>query len=187
MELNRAFMASALSLAAAATLTCGCGPEKIPGLTPVEGVVMYEGIPLPYASMTFAPVLKEGEPRTGVRVSTAMTDSRGRFVVSTLGRVGALPGEYAVTVEKYIPNGPDAVEAWEKARRKPGYSEPRPADVYDDGKPQVDEKGNPVETVAATFDVTSAIPTSYSEKETSGLTAEVPEKGVKDLKFELVK
>ena len=172
-------------LAAAAVCFAGCGPKGIPGLKPVKGVVLYEGLPLPWATMTFAPDTENGVPAGGVRVSTAMTDADGRFIVGTVGRKGALPGNYIVTVEKYIANEEGAVEAWEKKRAGGDYSEPRPSNGFVDDSPS--EDGKEPEAAPVTFNVVSAIPLRYAEKETSELKVAIPEKGTKDLTIELTK
>ena len=170
---RRAFEVAAVCFALTVCfLASGCRSKKIDGLVPVEGIVLYDGIPLAWASMTFAPV-KSSESkdapreRGAVRVATAQTDENGRFVVNTLGLKGALPGEYAITVEKYVANEDDAVVKWEKRRAESGYKEPKPEEDV--------------------FNAVSALPLRYSEKKNSGLKAEIPEKGTKDLKVELVK
>ncbi len=181
----RLLEACVLCLATTVVLV-GCGSKEIPGLVRVQGVVVYEGKPLPYASMTFAPDVEKMGSANGIRVSTAQTDAKGRFELFTVGRKGALPGDYLVSIEKYIPNSDGAVERWEKERMIPGYVEPKPANTFEEEE-TLDENGAPVETVPATFDVVSAIPLKYAEKETSNLKATVPEKGTKDLVFQLYK
>lgn len=151
--------------------TCapGCRRRKIPGLVPATGVVTYEGIPLAWATLTFAPEEKKGKAAANqnARVSTAMTNQNGEFILGTLGLKGALPGEYEVTVEKYIADGDDAVEKWENQRKEAGYSEPAATEDV--------------------FDVVSAIPLKYSNKKTSGIKIVIPEKGSKELSIELGK
>ena len=145
--------------------TCvGCNGNKLKGLKPVEGVVLYEGVPLAWASVSLTPL----DAATGARMASAVTDENGRFEARTLGDYGALPGEYAVAVEKFIAGKDDsAVEEWEQMRVESGFKEPKPGET--------------------TFEVVAAIPLEYSNARESGLTASVPEKGVKDLKFELTK
>lgn len=156
------------TIGAAVALTvatcCGCGGAKLKGLKPVEGVVLYEGVPLAWASVALTPT----DATPGAKMATAITDENGRFKARTLGCDGAFPGEYAVAVEKYIADEGDApVEDWEKRRDVDGFKEPKPS-----------------ETV---LEVVSAIPLEYSNPRESGLTATVPEKGVKNLTFELKK
>lgn len=145
--------------------TCvGCNDNKLKGLKPVEGVVLYEGVPLAWASVSLTPL----DAASGAKMANAVTDENGRFEARTLGRRGAFAGEYAVAVEKFIAAEGDApVEDWEERRGVAGYKEPRPNETI--------------------LDVVSAIPTEYSNSRESGLTATVPEKGVKNLTFELEK
>ncbi len=167
----RRLLASALVVALVAVAD-GCRSRKIPGLVPLEGTVTYEGLPLAWATLTFAPSPSEsgGKPDpsgSSQRVATAMTDADGRFVASVLGVKGANPGKYVVTVEKYIPNEDSAVENWEKFRQNPGAHEPKPEEEV--------------------FDVVSAIPLKYSDKKTSELEVTVEAKGSKDVVIELSK
>lgn len=151
-------------------LVPGCGGGKIPGLVPLQGVVEYEGVPLAWATLTFAPAPREKDspaPAVGQRVATAMTDAQGAFVARTLGENGATPGEYVVTVEKYIAKEDGAVEKWEQARQASGYSEPAPEEDV--------------------FNAVSAIPLKYSDKKTSDLTITVGDKGEKNARFQLSK
>ncbi len=160
---NRATVAAVAAVAAVA-LIAGCNQNKMKGLKPVEGVVLYEGVPLAWASVSLNPV--DGAP--GAKMATAITDENGRFEARTLGQRGAFPGEYAVAVEKYIAGSDDeAVEEWELKRADSSFKEPEPGET--------------------TIEVVSAIPLEYSNAKESGLTATVPDKGVKDLKFELAK
>ena len=137
--------------AVCALATCvGCNDNKLKGLKPVEGVVLYEGVPLAWASVSLIPL----DAAPGARMASAVTDENGRFEARTLGGRGALPGEYAVA-------------EWEQMRAESGFKEPKPGET--------------------TFEVVAAIPLEYSNARENGLTASVPEKGVKDLKFELTK
>lgn len=161
---NRAAIGALLTALAFVGSFAGCNKSKLKGLKPIEGVVLYEGVPLPWASVALTPV----DAESGARMATAITDENGRFKARTLGQPGGLPGEYAVAIEKYIADeGETTVDDWEKRRAAPDFKEPEPT-----------------ETV---LDVVSAIPLEYSNPRESELTATVPEKGVKDLKFELTK
>lgn len=158
-----AFMLVAVAGALVAPIV-GCNKNKMKGLRPVEGVVLYEGVPLAWASVSLNP----SDGATGAKMATAMTDENGRFEARTLGQRGAFPGEYAVAIEKYIAGTDDAaVEEWELKRADSNFKEPASDET--------------------TIKVVSAIPLEYSNAKESGLTATVPEKGVKDLKFELTK
>ncbi len=160
----------ATALVATLALGSGCNGKKLPGLVPLQGVVEYDGTPLAWATITFAPAPREKgahAPETPQRVSTAMTDATGAFTARTLGLDGVMPGEYVVTVEKYIAKEDGAVEKWEQARQASGYVEPEPGEDV--------------------FDVVSAIPLKYSDKKTSELTITVGSKGEKSAKFDLLK
>lgn len=78
-----------------APLSCsGCGGPKTPATASVTGTVTYKGSPVDSATVVFA------RPDGG-RPATGITDSRGRFKLSTFGSEdGAVPGDYKVTVTK---------------------------------------------------------------------------------------
>ncbi len=150
----------------------GCGGRKIPGLVPLQGTVTYDGAPLAWASLAFAPAPSESgakpDPNAPTqRVAVAMTDENGNFVASVLGVKGANPGKYVVTVEKYIANEDSAVEKWEKSRQDSSFKEQKPGDDV--------------------FDVVSAIPRKYADKKTSELEIVVEKNGSKDVHIELSK
>lgn len=159
--------ASALAAAVAVAVavpTAGCNNSKIKGLKPVEGVVIYEGVPLAWASVSMNPV----DATSGGKTATAVTDENGRFTARTLGQNGAFPGEYVVAVEKFIAGTDDAaVEEWEAKRADASFKEPRPEET--------------------TIEVVSAIPAEYSNSRESGLTASVPENGIENLELNLTK
>jgi hypothetical protein len=70
--------------------TLGCGAKS--GTVSVQGVVRLDGQPLKRASVQFV-------PEDAGRDATAMTDSEGRFTLSTFEpRDGALPGKYKVVI-----------------------------------------------------------------------------------------
>jgi len=127
----------------------------------VPGLVKCEGI-----------VTWNGEPVEGARVSFipkeanarsafGMTDAGGKFKVTTLDTDdGIAPGEYVVTVTKRTAT---------RGGPPPGRGGERDA-------PPVREQ------ITETY----FVPRVYSNESTSGLSAVVPVKGVKDLKFELV-
>lgn len=70
----------------------GCGENA--GAVAVKGTVLYEGQPLPKASVTFLAQDPEGRDARG------STDANGVFRLSTVdANDGALPGKYKVTVQ----------------------------------------------------------------------------------------
>ena len=78
----------------------GCGPEG-PEFALVHGTLLQAGKPIAEARVVLHPLGKQ----TGVLPQPqATTDEVGRFTVTTLdGGDGALPGEYAITVELRAP------------------------------------------------------------------------------------
>ena len=76
---------------------CGCrdDPYTIKGLVPASGTVIYEGAPLAEAIVSFSPI--DGQGMAG----TAMTDAKGRFVLST--RKPIVIDFTAKTVSKTVP------------------------------------------------------------------------------------
>lgn len=98
------------SLALAAVLLClGCSKKSAaPATFPVTGTVTYKGKPVEGASVSLVP----SDPK--VRSATGITNADGKFEVSTYYSsnetpLGAMPGEYSVTVSKtsmpMIPEG----------------------------------------------------------------------------------
>lgn len=161
----------------------GCGPEKIPGLVQVKGTVTYEGLALPWASVRFTPA--DGE--RGARIAAGMTDEDGEFVLATLGRKGCLPGNYVVTVEKFIADEEGALEAWEEARASGSYKEPRPSNGFANTDGEQEGQEEKTEALKPAFKVVSVIPLKYAEKETTELSVVIPDDGNKKLKIELIK
>lgn len=75
----------------------GCNTS---GLTPVEGVVKLDGVPLANASIQFI-------PQGAGRDATAGTDANGEFAMSTNEpRDGVMPGTYKVVVAPAANTGP---------------------------------------------------------------------------------
>ena len=163
MKNRVAFLVVATASIAACFLTTSCDGRKIPGLVPLRGEATYEGRPLAWASLSFSPT----GSTEGMRVATAQTDENGRFTASTLGVEGATPGEFSVTVQKFILDEPNAVENWERARQSSDYKEPRPQ--------------------GEVFDGVAAIPRKYADKKTSELTIVVGADGEKDAQINITK
>lgn len=84
-------------------VSTGCG-GKVP-TNMVEGLVTLDGEPLAYATVTFAPVVKD----SGM-IAVGTSDANGKFTLQTqLGEIGkgTTEGEYTVMVTKIesIPTG----------------------------------------------------------------------------------
>ena len=117
-----------------ATLT-GCGFKA--NMVPVSGVVMYRGEPVEGAEVALIP-RDSGTPAGGVidgdsepeaRAARGVTDGSGKFTVKTYfgpeaDAPGARPGEYIVTVTKYIPPEGMTVFEWAQAQAQPNPSVP---------------------------------------------------------------
>jgi hypothetical protein len=79
---------------AAIALAAGCNRSGL-NLAYVEGVVTLDGAPVADAGVMFMPVDSMlGPPATGV------TDSEGRFTLTTANRPGAVIGEHRVAISK---------------------------------------------------------------------------------------
>lgn len=95
----------------------GCGAETgdRPATVPARGIVTYNGEPVEKAVITFTPKQEGGTS------AYAKTDAKGRFVLQTFDADdGAVPGEYDVTVKKFL------IVVPEKDEGDPGYVEPPP-------------------------------------------------------------
>lgn len=69
---------------------CGRGLSTVP----VRGVVTFSGKPVEGATVAFFREAGQGP------AATALTDAHGRFELKTGENPGAVPGQYAVTVQK---------------------------------------------------------------------------------------
>ncbi|MDR1290262.1 MAG: hypothetical protein LBK06_03585, partial [Planctomycetaceae bacterium] len=140
----------------------GCSRVKVKGLVPAEGILIYEDLPLAWAIVSFAPENADGNTRQG----TAQTDEKGRFIMTTLGDRGILPGSYKISVTKYIQDeGKDSVAEWKRKRREAGFVEQR------------SEKD--------ILKVVSAIPDKFTTTKNSGLTYIIESGGNRDISIEL--
>jgi hypothetical protein len=75
---------------------CGCAKGP-PPMTPVSGVVLLDGQPLPQAKVEFCPVLKGFGAEMN---SSAVTDDQGRFTLakSLTNEPGAVVGQHRVLI-----------------------------------------------------------------------------------------
>ncbi|MGL6196804.1 MAG: hypothetical protein ACRC2T_18485 [Thermoguttaceae bacterium] len=146
-----------LICAVAVTFTAaGCGSKKLKGLVPAEGVVFLDDAPLEGATVTFAPVTLTNESRS----ASAKTDAAGKFKMTTLEPDdGVYPGEYLVTVVKKEANGPVPTQEDYLAAQNQGRS-----------------------IIVEYIDV---VPSIYANAQTSGLSANITNKGDKKLEFKL--
>jgi hypothetical protein len=136
-------------------LGCGADTNKLEGVVPVSGTVTQNGTPLEGAAVSFAPA-------GGGRSASGKTDAAGKFTLTTLNPGdGAMPGEYKVTITKKEMVGKEYTEEEANAY----YNEHQKQPPAPEMKNLIDEK--------------------YSNADTSGLMASVPEGGVTDLKYEV--
>src|ERR1700730_12691428 len=76
----------------------GCG-EAAPKIVPVSGVVTLNGKPLANATVTFAPIAKEGESNAAGDGSIGKTHANGEYPLPTSrGGAGALVAKHRVRV-----------------------------------------------------------------------------------------
>ncbi len=105
-----------LLLALALLIAAGCGGESFP-LAPVSGTVTLDGKPLPEARVFFEPKRKGENVNSGFG-STATTDDRGRFQLSSREGEGAVIGEHYVLIRTVRgeegPNGQVVIVSREK-------------------------------------------------------------------------
>jgi hypothetical protein len=154
-----------LLLFAGIVLFAGCNKARIPGLAKCEGVVTWNGDPVEGARVEFIP-----KDNANGRSAFGITDAQGKFKTTTLDTDdGIMPGEYFVTVTKRTSTR--------------GGAPPAPVETASDA-PR--EGRNAPPPAREEMQVTYFIPQVYSKKETSGLTADIPAKGTRDLTFELV-
>ncbi len=98
---RRRFYAWAVVALAVALAANGCNDSR-PRRAPVTGVVIYHGLPVDGAGVTFYP--------KGGAIASAKTDAQGRFTLMTFdhnGNDGAILGEHVVCISKYIPDPND--------------------------------------------------------------------------------
>ncbi len=147
-----------LPLALVAAAAVGCGP----GLSKVEGTVTWNGSPVEGATVVFVPESGTGPQAEGI------TDSSGRFSLSTGNKPGAKAGTYAVTVQKTAaPKGANA----------------------DIGKDPTKAFAEMNKGTKGTFTPKAPLtkhllPEKYANKDKSGLKVTVPSSGSVELKLE---
>lgn len=142
----------------------GCGKiNRMSGLVPAKGVVLYKNTLVEGATLTFIPesAVSDVGSSSEQRPATAVTDASGRFTMMTLQPDdGVFPGKYTVVITKNIP---------EKV-----YTNEELQAFFRQGKPTpIPEEKN-------------ELPDQYSDPNTSPLKIDLSPKGDKTLKFDLV-
>jgi len=126
----------------------GCG-----GMKQVEGIVTLDGKAVEGASVSFLPAEDgTGQPADGV------TDSGGKFTLSTRGKKGIAPGTYKVTVAKSKP-----LASVDPSKMKPGSPEYMKMMEEKAGK---GKKGGPT--------TGSELPVKYASAQSSPFTFTIP-------------
>ena len=155
-----------LLFGAVALLTSGCGPSG-PKVVTAKGTVLYQGKPLVGATVTLLPKDEQSGPVLAINGST---DAEGRFslktfVSATAPSEGVPPGEYRVTISKYVPpNGMTEEEYQEKVKAEENAV-----------RTKQNHLPNKVES----------LPPKYSDGKKTELKASIPGGGNGDLKFDL--
>ncbi|MCF0234321.1 MAG: carboxypeptidase regulatory-like domain-containing protein [Thermoguttaceae bacterium] len=150
-----------LRAALALALCCALGLLASAGCKPggLKGLVPCAGtVTLNGAPVQDAKIIfQPADSGGGQRSAVATTDAEGKFAATTLAPGdGVFPGKYLVTITKYtFVNGPEA-----EINDEPEEDAPAP------------EQAN-------------ELPAVYENAEQSGLTIEVPARGVKDASFAL--
>ncbi len=135
---------------------CSGGKKDKPKTVPVSGTVMYKGKPIEGVQVTF---MAEGASRA----ATGITDSEGKFQLSTFGaNDGAVVGVHTITVVKPTSGGAEVSEDDLEAQAKM-YQEMQ--------KKSKNEK--------------SPIPEKYSNPQTSNLKETVTEDGPNEFVLQL--
>lgn len=160
---------SRLTFAVAVCAVVGCSryvedkwSRARPRTYPARGIVQCEGRPVAGAVVTFLGRAAAG----GELAAVGQTDSNGRFELKTFRPGdGVITGSHRVTIEK----------------RSLGGGEP------DTGKPFASQQEYEAQRAAAGRSprLVRELPAKYGSFETSGLTAEVTEKGPNEFVFRL--
>ena len=150
-----------LLLAILAVCFAGCEKGGLGGLNTATGTITLDGEPLADASITLIP------STPGARSAGAMSDAKGKFEFQTLNAGdGVAPGEYQVTVTKFIMENAYTDEEAKIFSEVGGKSHKQ---VFPD---RPEPKG------------VNLLPARYANQATSGLTLTIGESN-KDLKLEL--
>ena len=142
-------------------LAIGCGsdsgPPPVP-LYPVSGVVTFNGRPVAEADVTFFNAEQN-------RSAFGRTDDEGKYSLTTFTvKDGAVAGNHAVTIAKYVSTTPPPPEPDVESE---AYEPPK--EGYDPPEAKAD----------------SGLPEKYADPGSSGLTATVDAGGANEFNFEL--
>jgi hypothetical protein len=150
-------------VAALAIVGCSNADDRwtkdLPRTVPASGVVLLDGAPLEGA--TVAIMQLESEENYSAK---GLTDSEGYVELNAYtAKPGAVPGSYQVMIVKTVEVNAEV---------------PSPAELGVDA-------GHAAESPDANLSWKNVLPARYADPVTSGLTAEIPEEGTSELRFEL--
>jgi hypothetical protein len=134
----------------------GCSDDG-PRLVPVAGVVTFDKVPLPGATVTFVPDGGNPAPTS----ATVITETDGKFRATVRDRDGLAPGKYKVLVIKEVPT--------EKSKKLPESIRNDPMQLMKIGKGMMK----------------NVVPKTYSDPAKSMFEIQVPEEGKTDITLNL--
>lgn len=152
-------------------VVAGCG-QSLPATVAVTGEVTYKGVPVEGANVVFGRGSRSAQLG---EIAISKTDSNGRFeMISHFGgqasKPGVIPGEYRVTISKYVPPSNMTMAQYEKlesAAKKAG------------------ETGEMVPIDKQPPPLVDMFPPQYSVSDKSNLKANVTPAGPNNFKFAL--
>ena len=93
-----ALMISGLLLTLFVLLSDSQQKQQHPELHPAGGTVMYKGLPVDNAIVTFSPMTFSSSREGGIKTAMGQTDEEGKFTLRTSGHDGVIKGIFNVTV-----------------------------------------------------------------------------------------
>jgi hypothetical protein len=133
----------------------GCGGASF---VPVTGTVTLDGKPLAGAAVNFTPATAgQGQ------VAQGQTDESGKFTLSSVGGLGAVPGSYKIGVSKLEGAAAGSTLKGDSAKAAAGAAPTGTTLSGPGGGPMAGPPAQPK----------SAVPAKYVNPDQSGLTAEV--------------
>jgi len=181
---RRALLSPRVSVLVLLAVIAGCGKVSLLPTVPVTGIVTYKGQGVADAHIAFIPAdHSSGKP------ATAVADARGRFTAQThVGgsqfAVGALAGDYLVTVTQGLPTHRDApimsASEWSKLSK-----EERTKSAGRATMPKISKPGETPKDPAGASTLESKLPLKYADTKTPLLRASVKTDGTNDFTFDL--
>ncbi|TWT39275.1 carboxypeptidase-like regulatory domain-containing protein [Blastopirellula retiformator] len=162
---------SSVGIFLAATMI-GCGGSDLPKTSPVTGNVTYQGQPVEGANVIFS---RGSYNIANGEVALGKTDAEGNFKLTThIGGEqdvsGAVPGEYKVTISKFVPPKGISVSAYQ-------------AKV--DAANKISAEGGTLRPGQEPPSLVEMLPKQYSVAASTKLSAKVLEDQANDFPFDL--